>query len=272
LITYRATLDVPTHTWSVVTRWITAHRRAHDIRPWQRAATARAQALLVLRWFKDATRVHLLARDAGISTATAYRYLHEAIDVIASRAPDLGEVLATARQEDWPFVCLDGTLVPTMQLHGPRNPSGAESWYSGKHHRHGGNIQVLCDPTGYPVWVSPVSPGSTHDITAARAFVLPLLYPAAAAGLPTLTDRGYQGAGIGIRHPRRLPANPHPDDVTCNKLLTGLRTIAERGNALLKKTWPTLQMITLDPARITEITAAALVLLNLQRGTRRSRW
>lgn len=137
MITYRATLDVPTHTWSVVTRWITAHRRAHDIRPWQRAATARAQALLVLRWFKDATRVHLLARDAGISTATAYRYLHEAIDVIASRAPDLGEVLATARQEDWPFVCLDGTLVPTMQLHGPRNPSGAESWYSGKHHRHG---------------------------------------------------------------------------------------------------------------------------------------
>ncbi|MCB1299242.1 MAG: IS5/IS1182 family transposase, partial [Microthrixaceae bacterium] len=96
--------------------------------------------------------------------------------------------------------------------------------------------------------------------------------PAAAAGLPTLTDRGYQGAGIGIRHPRRLPANPHPDDVTCNKLLTGLRAIAERGNALLKKTWPTLQMITLDPARITEITAAALVLLNLQRGTRRSRW
>lgn len=45
MITYRATLDVPTHTWSVVTRWITAHRRAHDIRPWQRAATARAQAM-----------------------------------------------------------------------------------------------------------------------------------------------------------------------------------------------------------------------------------
>jgi len=44
------------------------------------------------------------------------------------------------------------------------------------------------------------------------------------------------------------------------------------GNALLKKTWPALQMITLDPNRITEITAAALVLLNLQRGTRRPRW
>ena len=81
--------------------------------------------------------------------------------------------------------------------------------------------------------VSPVSPGSTHDITAARAFVLPAIYPAAAAGLPILTDAGYQGADIGIWHPLRLPTNPH---------------------------------------RLTEITAAALVLLHLQRGTRRSRW
>jgi hypothetical protein len=50
-----------------------------DARPWQRAATCWTQAVLVLRWFKDASRVHLLARDAGISQATAYRYLHEAI-------------------------------------------------------------------------------------------------------------------------------------------------------------------------------------------------
>ena len=272
MITYRATLDVPAHTLRTVTRWIGAHRRVRDIRPWQRVATARTQALLALRWFKNSTRVHLLARDAKISTATAYRYLHEAIDVIADRAPDLHDVLATARDEDWPYVCLDGTLIPTMQLHGPKNPSGAESWYSGKHHRHGGNIQVLCDPTGYPVWVSPVSPGSTHDITAARVFALPALHPAAAAGIPTLTDAGYQGAGAGIWHPLRLPANPHVDDVTRNKLLTGLRSVAERGNALLKKTWPALQTITLDPHRLTEITAAALVLLHLQRGTRRSRW
>jgi hypothetical protein len=30
---------------------------------------------------------------------------------------------------------------------------------------------------------------------------LPALYPAAAAGLPTLTDKGYTGAGIGIQVP-----------------------------------------------------------------------
>lgn len=56
-----------------------------------------------------------------------------------------------------------------------RTPTGAESWYSGKHHPRGGNIQVLTDPTCYPVWVSPASPGSTHDITAARTFALPAL-------------------------------------------------------------------------------------------------
>lgn len=51
------------------------------------------------------------------------------------------------------------------------------------------------------MWVSEVEPGSTHDITAARTHVLPALYPAAAAGLPTLTDKGYTGAGIGIQVP-----------------------------------------------------------------------
>lgn len=268
MITYRASLDVPTHTLWVVTRWIHAHRRRVDQRRWQRAAPARTQAILVLRWFKDGTRIPSLARDAGVSVATAYRYLHEGIDVIADHAPDLHDVLAAAKEQDWPYVCLDGTLIPTAQLHGPRNVSGAESWFSGKHHRHGGNIQVLCDPSGYPVWVSPVSPGSTHDITAARRFVLPALYPAAAAGLVTLTDKGYQGAGIGIWHPQRLKKNPHLDNVTRDRMLTSLRSVAERGNALIKNTWRALRLVTLDPHRLTEITAAALVLLHLQRGSR----
>jgi hypothetical protein len=36
------------------------------------------------------------------------------------------------------------------------------------------------------------------DIVTARTHALPWLYPVAAAGLPTLTDKGYEGAGIGI--------------------------------------------------------------------------
>jgi hypothetical protein len=63
-----------------------------------------------------------------------------------------------------------------------------------------------------------VEPGSVHDITAARAHALAALYWAAATGLPTLADPGYDGAGIGIgiplkqppRKPRTRYWQPHP--------------------------------------------------------------
>jgi hypothetical protein len=39
VITYRATLDVVFDTVRQVSRWLAAHRQAHDARLWQRAAT-----------------------------------------------------------------------------------------------------------------------------------------------------------------------------------------------------------------------------------------
>lgn len=266
MITYRATLDVPEQTAFCVSRWLAAHRKAHDARPWQRAATPFVQAMLVLRWFKDATDIAILARDARVSIATAYRYLHEAIDVIAERAPDLRDVLAHGLREGWEFVCLDGTLIPSVRC-AARSEAGHDLWYSGKHHRHGGNIQVITGPDGYPEWVSDVEPGSTHDITAARIHALPALYPAAAAGLCTLTDKGYIGAGIGVLVPIK-GGNLAPDNRARNTMISALRAPAERANALLKRTWKTLERITLDPNRIGQIVAAALVLLHLQRPSR----
>jgi hypothetical protein len=266
VITYRATLDVPASTVLLVSRWLLAHRLAHDRRPWQRAATPYVQAVLVLRWFKEATDIRILARDARVSIATAYRYLHEAIDVIAAQTPELSEVLEHGLQQDWGFVCLDGTLIPSVRS-AARSEAGHDVWYSGKHKRHGGNIQVLTGPTGYPEWVSDVEPGSTHDITAARAHALPALYPAAVRGLPTLTDKGYLGAGIGIHVPFK-GRNLHADHQTRNAMISALRAPAERANALLKRTWKALERVTLDPWRIGAIVAAALVLLHLQRPTR----
>ncbi|QIS18333.1 transposase family protein [Nocardia terpenica] len=68
-------------------------------------------------------------------------------------------------------------------------------WYSGKAGEHGGLIQALCAPDGFPLWVSDVEPGSVHDITAAREHVPGVLYWAAAhLDLPTLADPGYDGA------------------------------------------------------------------------------
>jgi hypothetical protein len=264
VLSYRATLNVPRHTAARVSRWLQAHRARVDTRPWQRAATCWTQAVLVLRWFKDGTDIRLLARDAKIGLATAYRYLHEAIDVIAARAPTLNKVLATGHRSGWAFVCLDGTLVETTRC-SAKSASGHDVWYSGKHHHHGGNIQVLTDPSGYPVWTSPVEPGSTHDITAATEHALPALYAAAASGLPTLADKGYTGAGIGIHVPVK-GRGLHLDTAATNLLITALRAPAERGNATLKSTWRALRRITLCPWRIGHITAAALVLSTMQRG------
>lgn len=118
---------------------------------------------------------------------------------------------------------LDGTLIETTRCSLPGD-TGADLWYSGKHKRHGGNVQVITDPTGYPVWVSPAEPGSTHDITAAREHALPALYAAAsgADGIKTLTDKGYTGAGIGILVPvkgRHLDA----DTASRNRIIGVLR-------------------------------------------------
>ena len=264
MIAYRATLDVPADTALRLAAWLAEHRGQLGTRTGRRAIGCYRQAVLVLRWFRDDTSLRMLARDAQIGISTAYRYLHEGIDVLAAQGPDLHDVLVRGRAEGWSHVTLDGTLIETDRCRA-RGETGYDLWYSGKHKKHGGNIQVLCDPKGFPVWTSPVEPGSTHDITAARIHVLPALYPAAAAGLPTLTDKGYTGAGIGIHVPTK-GRNLAPDTATRNSLLTAMRALGERGNAILKTRWATLRRIRLCPQRIGHITAAALVLSTLERG------
>ena len=155
-----ATLDVPASTLSRVSRWLTDYRKTHDTRPWQRAATPYLQAAMVLRRFTDDADVAILARDARISIATAYRYLHEAVDVIAANAPELRDVLARGLREGWALVCLDGTLISCTRSSAP-SEAGHDIWYSGKHKQHGGSVQVVTGPEGYPEWVSEVEAGST---------------------------------------------------------------------------------------------------------------
>ena len=45
-----------------------------------------------------------LARDSAVSQATAYRYLHETLEVIAQRSPDITDVLDRLRRRGEPFV------------------------------------------------------------------------------------------------------------------------------------------------------------------------
>jgi hypothetical protein len=206
VIAYRATLDVPRELAQFAARLLLAERHRRGTPRGSRALTCFGEAVLGLRWFRDRTRPDALARDHGISRATAYRYLDEIILVLAQQAPDLREALERAAGEGLPHVILDGKIIPadrckekTISVKG----EVIDLWYSGKAHAHGGNIQAVLAPGGFPLWISPAEPGSVHDITAARAHALPALYQAAAHGLPTLADPGYDGAGIGIPHARQ---------------------------------------------------------------------
>ena len=272
MIAYRATLDVPRELVQFVAKLLAAERRRRGTPRGSRALTCFWQAVLGLRWFRDRTTPDALARDHGISRATAYRYRDEVIDVLADQAPDLREALERAKGEGLAHVILDGKIIPCDRCKEPAVSVKGEVidlWYSGKAHTHGGNIQAVLAPDGFPLWVSPAEPGSVHDITAARIHALPALYQAAAAALPTLADPGYDGAGIGVHIPVRQPADGRDLDIntrTRNAIQRSLRCLGERGFALLTGRWRTLQHITASPSKIGDITRAALVLTQFEHG------
>ena len=233
--------------------------------------------MLILRWFLDGTRLVQLAADNRIGSSTAYRYLHEGIDVLAAAAPGLRGALLAARAAGHPHVTVDGTLIRTDRCVAPGPTARADRpqrrvdlWWSGKHAAHGGNIQVIAAPDGWPLWTSPVQPGREHDTTALRssAEALPVLAQWTDAQHAALADLGYEGERATLTTPikhsagRRLTA----DERTVNLLHAATRAPAERGNSLLKTTFKALRQVSLCPWRIGAITAAALVLLPHQHG------
>jgi hypothetical protein len=272
VIAYRATLDVPRELAQFVAKLLLAERRRRGTPRGSRALTCFWQAVVGLRWFRDRTTPDALARDHGISRATAYRYIDEVITVLAGQAPELAEALERVKGEGLSHVILDGKVIPSDRCKEPAVSVKGEVidlWYSGKAHTHGGNIQAVLAPDGFPLWVSPVEPGSVHDLTAARIHALPALYRAAAADVPTLADLGYDGAGIGIYMPARQPTGGRELDTnarTRNALQRSLRCLGERGFALLNQRWRALQHITASPSKIGGIARAALVLTHFEYG------
>jgi hypothetical protein len=204
--------------------------------------------VLVLRWFLDGSRLVQLAADHAIGRSTGYRYLHEGIDVLAAAAPGLRGALLAARTAGHAHVTVDGTLIRTDRCHVPgptartdRSGRRVDLWWSGKHAAHGGNLQVIAAPDGWPIWTSDVRPGREHDTTALRthAEALPLLAEWTDAERPLTAD-----------------------ERTVNLLHAAVRAPAERGNSLLKTSFKALRRVSLCPWRIGAITAAALVLLH----------
>jgi hypothetical protein len=153
VIAYRATFDVPRETVQFTAQLLAAERRRRGTPRGSRALTCFWQAVPGLRWFRDRTSPDALARDHGISRATAYRYLDEVTEVLADQAPDLREALDRAVEEDLPHVVLDGTLIRTGRCRektGSARGTEIDLWYCGKIRGHGGNIQAVLAPGRVP--------------------------------------------------------------------------------------------------------------------------
>ena len=168
-VTYTAVLPVQRgETVNFLARLLEAERARRGTRAGTRCPSCHDHAILVLRWFLDGTRLRQLARDHGVSKTTCYDYLHEGIDTLAAQAPSLHGALLAAKAADYSHVIIDGTLIETDRVAAPGPTPGVDLWWSGKHHTHSGNIQVLSAPDGWPMWTSDVRPGREHDTTAVR--------------------------------------------------------------------------------------------------------
>jgi hypothetical protein len=266
-VTYTATLPVRDETVAYLAGLLDHERTRRGTRSGSRSLTCHAQAVLILRWYLDAIRMAQLATDNAISVSTGYDYLNEGIDVLAARAPGLRSALLAAKAAGYSHVNVDGTLIETDRCRTPGPTPGVDLWWSGKHDNHGGNVQVLTAPDGWPLWTSEVRPGREHDTTALRTHteMLPVLREIT-DDLRTLGDLGYEGEAQTITVAFKKPKNGELTDTqqTLNKAHNGIRAIGERGNALLKMTFRALRNISLNPWRIGKIVAAALVLLHIE--------
>jgi hypothetical protein len=113
-------------------------------------------------------------------------------------------------------------------------------WWSGKHANHGGNIQVITAPDGWPLWTSDVRPGREHDTTALREHpdILPALTTWIAENRPALGDLGYEGESdtitVAVKRPKgRELTDEQKDHNKAHNGKLGTIVAAALGNLIL---------------------------------------
>ena len=163
---YQVALPLSSKTLTAVVQAIGTHRKKVKSR-WRKKTDYQA-ALIVLGHLRHDQRLADLAGGNNISTATVRRWTHQALAILAARAPRLQRALARARTRS-EYVLLDATLIRSTRRHGH---TGRRT-YNGKHHAHGLAFSILTDPIGNLLSISKARPGRTHDATAARADHLP---------------------------------------------------------------------------------------------------
>jgi hypothetical protein len=244
---YRAALPLSRKTLTFVAGIIRRHRTSIGS-PWRKLNPGR-QALLVLAYLRKGETFAELAAGFGVGTTTAWRYVNETVDLLAARAPKLRHAIRHAKKAGWAHVVLDGTLIPVDRVAADR------PFYSGKHKRHGMNLQVIASPDGAVLWVSGALPGAVHDKKA--DWIWGVLAELEAAGLVVLADKVYQGSTYA-----KIPCkgkNKPESQKQANKAHAQLRSPGERANAQLK-TWRILRKLRCCPWRAGQLAKAIHVL------------
>ncbi|NEC11540.1 transposase, partial [Streptomyces sp. SID8014] len=216
---------------------------------WRRLGAGR-QALLALAHLRVGHTYAQLAAGFGVGTTTAYRYVTEAVDLLADLAPTLADAVRTASTKA--FVLLDGTLLPIDRIAADR------PFYSGKRKKHGMNVQVLADPFGRLLWASAALPGAVHDIRAAREHGI--VDALAQADVTCWADKGYRGAGGTVRTPYWGRWNSlSTGQQAVNRSHAKIRALVEHAMATLKS-WRLLRKLRCSTTRITALIQAVLTL------------
>ena len=247
MLFYRAALPLSSRTLTFVAGVIRRHRASIGS-CWRKLNPGR-QALLVLVYLRKGETFDEIAAGFEVGTATAWRYVNETVALLAARAPKLRAALRDATKAGHAYVVLDGTLIPVDRVAADR------PFYSGKHRKHGMNLQVIASPGGDVLWVSGALPGSVHDKKA--EWIWGVLAELEAAGLITLADKGYQGSTYA-----KIPykgKNKPQSQKDANKAHARLRSPGERANAQLK-TWRILRKLRCCPWRAGQLAKAIHVL------------
>ncbi|MFF5161362.1 IS5 family transposase [Streptomyces sp. NPDC000348] len=248
MLVYPSGVDVSSTALRFLAARLKEHRRNLGTR-WRRLNAGR-QALLTLAHLRNGQPYAQLAAGFGIGTTTAYRYITEAVNLLAALAPTLAEAVRAASTKA--YVILDGTLLPIDRIAADR------PFYSGKHKKHGMNVQILADPFGRLLWASPPLPGAVHDIRAAREHGI--VDALAEAGIPCWADKGYRGVGGTVRVPcwgrwETLSAGQQ----AVNRSHAKIRALVEKAVATLKS-WRLLRKLRCLTTRITSLVQAVLTL------------